>query len=112
MPTSRSVLVKIPAQIIDRHRPPHRYHNTHFFYSGTWLWNKKCAAPNVTKPRNLLQSHNHHNILVETWTAKLSRSQQAGLMMPYQDEDPDICLHDSIALSHHVNLTPCHGGAP
>ena len=89
----------------------HRYHNTDFFYSGTWLWNKKCAAPNVTKPRNLLQSHNHHNILVETWTAKLSRSQQAGLMMPYQDEDPDICLHDSIALSHHVNLTPCHGGA-
>ena len=29
-----------------------------FFNSGTWLWNKKCAAPNVTKPRDLLQSHN------------------------------------------------------
>ena len=35
----------------------HRYHNTIFFTSGAWLWNKKCAAPNVTKPRNLLQSH-------------------------------------------------------
>ena len=33
------------------------------------------------------------------------------LMMPYQDEDPDICLHDSIALLHHVNFTLCHGGA-
>ena len=34
-----------------------------------------------------------------------------GLMMPYQEQDPDMCLHGSITLSHHVNFTPCHGGA-
>ena len=34
-----------------------------------------------------------------------------GLMMPYQEQDPDMSLHGSITLSHHVNFTPCHGGA-
>ncbi len=66
----------------------HRYHNTDFFYSGTWLWNKKCAAPNVTKPRNLLQSHKQTAFYSRRQTAlapnRLAIS-QAGQWMLHQE---------------------------